>query len=335
MKKLIETNSKIKLMKWQKSIMLTRLISIITLLIIITSNFIDLKADFQPCESEEPISIDCGSVGRMDVMIDGFQCESVDPYDLPCRIEVEYCVRFYMVEGVLVDRVEITGIKLLNCDPNCNQYIWSGALVVMALEKDLRVPWNIYDMIYQAATCWKPKPTGPYSEIQMGYDRCNEGECCVGFYHITRDFDENDNKVITIEFISRLTKMTHYCTPPCTFTDCESSTPGEVLVFTDNGTGVYYPKVSNPESIIESGLFLRPNPVDEKIDIRIVNSTRENIFVRIYDNNGELVHEQSLGSVIGATSFQVNTSGFAAGMYNIVVFNNLDVLYNKSFVKIK
>ncbi len=303
--------------------------------VMLFANPISLTADFEPCESEEPVSIICETVGSTGIMIGLFDCETIDPLDEPCRIEVEYCVRFYSVNGNLEPRVEIIGVKLLNCDNECNQHIWAGALVIMALNKDLPVPFETYDFFYQAATCWKPKPIGPNYGLNFGYDRCNEGECCVGFYHISRDFDENGNKVITIEFISRLTKMTHYCTPPCTFTDCESTIPNEVFTFTDNGTGVYYPKISLFEIQSTNGLYLSPNPVDENLQVKIFSKEAGILKLSIYDIYGRLVSNSSLNKHNNETMLNINTSGLASGIYNVVVSLNDLHFPNKSFIKIK
>ncbi len=85
-------------------------IAIIAVMLFANTN--SLKADYEPCESEEPISIGCESAGSYNLMIEQFGCESVDPLDLPCRIEVNYCVRSYLVNGELEQRVEIKSIQL-------------------------------------------------------------------------------------------------------------------------------------------------------------------------------------------------------------------------------
>jgi hypothetical protein len=298
------------------------------------ANAISLKADSEPCNIGEPYYTLCETVRVEQFMITQFGCESVDPPpEQPCAIEVELCVRFYMVGTETVKKSEIKGVKLTNCNSECNQYIWEGALITVVWQNDVSGEWNTYDFIYQAATCWKPIPWSTTHVVSYGYESCDVGECCVGFYHITREL-VGSNKVITIEFVSRLTRMTHYCTPPCTFTNCESTSPEGTITFNKDDLVAFYPKISTPETSFDNALFLSPNPVDEKIDIRIINNARENMFVRIYDNNGLLVYEQSLGNVFGETNFQVNTSGFSVGMYNVVVLSDLDVLYNKSFVKI-
>ena len=298
------------------------------------ANTISLKAYYEPCSIGVPYDSLCETIRVEQFMITQFECVSVEPPpELPCAIVVELCVRFYMVGGETVKKSEIKSVKLTNCNSECDQHIWEGALITVVFQNDVPGEWDTYDFIYQAATCWKPIPINPSYGVS-GYESCDEGECCVGFYHITRKLVGTD-KVITIEFISRMDRITHYCTPPCIFTNCESTNPSGTYTFNTKDIEVFYPKVSNPETTFENGLFLSPNPVDEKINIRIVNNARENMFVKIYDNNGLLVHELALGNVLGESNFQINTSGFTAGIYNVVVLSDLEVLYNKSFVKIK
>ncbi len=314
--------------------------SIFSLSVIISIFFllsIESKAVYEPCEPEEPISKFCETIGYSGMMIELFNCQSIDPLEEPCSIEVEYCVRKYLVGGVNEYRIEIKSIKLKNCNSECNQHIWKGAVVIMALNHDIPGSWDIYDMIYQAATCWKPLPISPiYNNSHFGYESCSEGECCVGFYHISREYDENGDKEITVEFASRMTRMTHYCTPPCTFTDCESTIPNfGPIEFTDNGTGIYYPKLSSPEIILSNDIKLIPNPVTDKLDLNITRNNNSSLTIKIYDNNGLLVYDNLINAISGESNFNINTSNYNSGIYNVVIFNNSEILLNRSFIKIK
>lgn len=193
-------------------------------------------------------------------------CEPLNPPN-KCSIRVEYC-RTQLDRGNGTEwETQIKKVELINCKQDCFDYIWSAALIVASLELDLPTPSCDENFIYTLATCWKPKheitPWGP--GILIGYESCDEGECCAGYYRICKYY-EDDEPHMSIEFQSRLVRITHYCSHPCQFTDCLSSVPSLVEPFKLIDFGRIAPGIPKQSQFLDNSLIsklkISPNPAN-------------------------------------------------------------------------
>jgi hypothetical protein len=80
----------------------------------------------------------------------------------------------------------------------------------------------------------------------------------------------------------------------------------------------------------ESGISFYPNPVDQLFTIRFANEMEGAADVKIFDNAGKLVDQTNFSNVFNS-SFNLNTTNFANGIYTVVVNHN-NKNYSNRFV---
>ena len=77
------------------------------------------------------------------------------------------------------------------------------------------------------------------------------------------------------------------------------------------------PSVDIPETTMDNGFAIFPNPTDGNIIISINSKKQQDIRINIFDIRGKLIYNQHTRIVAGNNSIQINISGISTGIYVI------------------
>lgn len=81
--------------------------------------------------------------------------------------------------------------------------------------------------------------------------------------------------------------------------------------------------ISVEENNVVNGLLVYPNPVEDAMNIRFSNSVAQKITINLYNNMGQLVTSQDLGTFAGERLTTLNTAELASGIYTLAISNGI------------
>lgn len=311
-----------------------RFISILSFIIFISLSSNVVRAEFDPtiCDQGDDTPWQGPKTVTGINILSFFGCEN----DIDCIIEVEYYIRWVDWGNGLEPDLQISNIKMTNCSPLCEQYIWKAALFLafMANESSITYygdPPCYQNYFYQASTCWEKLliPT------MFEYRACG-AECCVGNYKVCKVISTNGNNY-TFELLGRTTPETYNCTAPCSIVDCENSTPNTFQVndvpINTGGRIIIPPKMSYIESNF-AYMQIFPNPAQNTVTLELTNEYRGEIKIELTDILGnsimEIIDNKSTADYIK----QIDVKNLQKGLINIKVNYGNHTIKTLNFIKI-
>ncbi len=256
-------------------------------------------------------------------------CEDTD-----CIVTIIYYDRYIPGWGY---EFQIASIQFQNCDSTCKENAWRMALWMIAMKNQRMMRINQVDscylnFTYKAATCWE------YSHMSLSafqYEACG-GECCVGLYEICRRVGTS-GPYFEFTQLFAIERETYNCDSPCEFTDCESTMPGNWQgSIPSSGIGNIFPKLGIYESIPSENMNFHPNPTDGNVIVSLELPEKGIYSISVFDNLGNEIFKQELNSGNNLNfEFELKSSTFPTGAYNVVVSGSHGEILNGKFIKIK
>lgn len=118
---------------------------------------------------------------------------------------------------------------------------------------------------------------------------------------------------MSIEFQSRLVRITHYCSHPCQFTDCLSSVPSLVEPFKLIDFGRIAPGILKQSQFLDNSLIsklkISPNPANNILNFSCVFENKGAYAIKIFNYYGNSEITLLLDNVYGSYQGKINTSG--------------------------
>jgi hypothetical protein len=81
--------------------------------------------------------------------------------------------------------------------------------------------------------------------------------------------------------------------------------------------------ISVEENNVVNGLLVYPNPVEDLMNVRFSNGIAQRITITLYNNMGQVVSSEDLGTVAGERVTTLNTADLATGIYSLAISNGI------------